>query len=204
MLIKWVTCRVLDRAAFDQGQRAWSALHGRPGFHSQGGGWSLREPDLAHLFACWADRAGYEHWMAREHDRFAAAQTGTYRAVRARLFEHRLPIGLGVPLDFTGASLVRVAHCHVRAGRRAHFVDAQATVWNPGMGTAPGLRHGSFAERDGSEFLVLSLWRSPADHDHYRAERFPALHRRSAAAGDLTSVGGDSVVVEPAWTVSAG
>ena len=224
MLIKWITCRVLDRAAFDRGQRSWSTLKGEPGFHSQGGGWSRDDPDLAHVFACWSDRPAYDHGMARQHDRLAAAQSGTYRLVRSRLFDHRLPIGLGVPLDFTEAALARIAHCHVRPGRRTHFRTAQATVWNPGMAAAPGLRHGSFAEHDAAEhdaaehdaaehdaaehdaaeFLVLTLWRSPADHDRYRADRFHALHHRSAAADDLASVSGDAVRMEPAWTVTPG
>lgn len=60
---------------------------------------------------------------------------------------------------------------------------------------------GVFAQAADTEFLVLSMWRSPADHEKYRAERFAGLRRRAAATEDLTDVAGDLVEVERAWSV---
>lgn len=141
--------------------------------------------------------------MTETHDSVVTAQTGTYDEIVVRLFEHQLDIGERFPADFAGASLVRLAHCHVPANRQAHFVRAQAEVWNPGMTGAAGMRRGVFARRGESEFLVLSLWRSAVDHERYLRERFPGLRRRSGAADDLDSVTGDLVDLEPAWTVPA-
>jgi heme-degrading monooxygenase HmoA len=141
--------------------------------------------------------------MAEAHDRIGAAQLNTYQAVDVLLFEHRLDIGERFPADFAGASLVRLAHCHVKANRQAHFIRAQSEVWNPGMTGAPGMCRGVFAQRGETEFLVLSLWRSAVDHEHYLSDRFPGLRQRSAAADDLDSITGDLIDLEPAWTVTA-
>lgn len=134
--------------------------------------------------------------MAGAHDPIAAAGAGTYESLDVRLFEHRLDIG-----GDAGGALLRLAHCHVTAGRQAHFVRAQAAVWNPGMAAAPGLLGGVFAQRGDAEFLVLSGWASEAAHADYVDGPFAALRERSGAADDLESIAGDLVDVEPAWTV---
>ena len=77
MLVKWITCRAVDRAAFNLGQQAWSGLHGRPGFLGQAGGWSSTAADIAQIFGFWSDRSSYRTFMDDAHDRIAAAQTGT-------------------------------------------------------------------------------------------------------------------------------
>jgi hypothetical protein len=76
-----------------------------------------------------------------------------------------------------------------------------AEVRNPGMAGAPGMLDGVFAQAVGPEFLVLSTWTSPADHEKYRAERFTGPRRRAAAAEDLADVAGYLVQVERAWSV---
>ncbi len=141
--------------------------------------------------------------MIETHDRIALAQTGTYREIVVRLFEHRLDIGERFPTHIAGASLVRLAHCQVRVTRQAHFLRAQAQVWNPAMTGSAGMRGGVFAQRGEAEFLVLSLWRSALDHERYLSERFPDLRRRSGAADDLDNITGDLVDIEPAWTLPA-
>lgn len=98
-------------------------------------------------------------------------------------------------------AILRLAHCRVKAGRQGHFVRAQAAIWNPGMAAAPGLLGGLFAQRGDAEFLVLSRWASDAAHEEYVDGRFAELRERSGAAGDLESIAGDLVEVEPAWTV---
>ncbi len=141
--------------------------------------------------------------MAGEHDRIAPAQVSTYHAITVGVFDHRLDIGERFPADFTDATLVRLAHCHVRPDRQAHFVRAQVEVWNPGMVEAPGMLRGVFAQRGESDFLVMSLWQSVVDHERYLSERFQGLRQRSAAVEDLVSITGDLVDLEPAWTVPA-
>jgi hypothetical protein len=149
MLIKWIQCGVADREAFDHGQRALAGLRGLPGFLGQCGGWSRREPALAHVFGCWADRIGYDRFMAEAHNRIAIAQAGTYDKVEVCLFERRMDIGGRSPADFADASLMRLAHCRVKANRQARFIEAQAEIWNPGMVQAPGMRGGVFAQCGG-------------------------------------------------------
>lgn len=203
MLIKWVRCRAVDVDAFDRGQRAWSQLSGLPGFLGQGGGWSRSEPSVAHVFAWWSGQRDHQAFMTGAHDRLAADQVGTYDTIEVRFLEHHLDIGAGFPVDCSDGSVVRLAHCEVKAGRQEHFVRAQAEVWNPGMQAAPGMRGGVFARRGQTEFLVLSLWKSVADHERYRTDRFLDLHHRSRAADDLDAVTGDLIELDPGWTVAA-
>jgi Domain of unknown function (DUF4937 len=204
VLIKWITCGATDPGAFDRGQRNWARLRGLPGFLGQGGGWSRREPGVAHVFGCWADRSSYESFMAGEHDGIASTQAGTYDMIEARLFERLMDIGARFPGDFADAALVRLAHCQVKATRQEHFITAQAEVWNPAMALAPGMRRGVFGRRGGAEFLVLSLWATVGDHERYVDEDFPGLRARSGAVDDLASITGDLVDLEPLWTVPAG
>jgi heme-degrading monooxygenase HmoA len=201
VLIKWVACRSADRAAFDRGQQAWADLRGVAGFLGQCGGWSRRDGGLAHIFGWWADESSYRTFMAETHDRIAAVQAGSYRSLDVRLFDKCLDIGAGFVADNTRGALLRLAHCHVRAHRQAHFVRAQAEVWNPGMSAAPGMLGGTFAQRGDAEFIVLSQWRSMADHEDYRNNRFMDLRERSGAAEDLDAVTGDLIDLEPKWTV---
>lgn len=203
MIIKWVNCHVVDADSFDRGQRAWSELSGVPGFLGQCGGWSRREPGRAHVFAWWRRRPDHESFLAGAHDHLAAGQVGTFDTIETGLWERHLDVGATLPTDVPAGSVVRLAHCHVRDGRQEHFVRAQADVWNPGMGTAPGMRGGVFARRDRTEFLVLSLWNSVADHERYLTERFPGLRERSRVADDLDGITGDLIELDPAWTVTA-
>jgi len=201
MLVKWITCRAADRAAFDRGQRAWAGLRGIPGFLGQAGGWSGNAADIAQIFGFWSDQSSYQTFMDRAHDRIAAAQTATFDELQVRLFQHRLDIGDGFPSDLSTVSLLRLAHCRVRERGQVHFVRSQADVWNPGMAASHGMRGGVFAQRGDSEFLVLSAWRTAHDHQRYRDEIFGSLYARAGHAVDLESVAGDVVGLVPDWTV---
>jgi quinol monooxygenase YgiN len=203
VLIKWIKCGVTDREAFDRAQRKWTALRDVPRFLGQGGGWSRRQPHLAHVFGCWDDRASYEAFMSRTHDQIAAAQVGTYDSIETRVFEGLMDIGEPFRADFTDAALLRLAHCRVRPDRLAHFIAAQAKVWNPGMASSNGMRRGVFARDGETDFLVLSMWASPSDHERYLNERFPSLQRRATPADDLDSITGDQIGVEQMWSVPA-
>ncbi|MBB2948798.1 hypothetical protein FB565_008584 [Actinoplanes lutulentus] len=199
MLVKWITCWASDRAAFDQGQQAWAELQGVPGFRGQAGGWGT---GTAQIFGFWSDPDRYRAFMERDHDRIAATQSGTFDQVRARVFDHRLDIGGGFPADLTAVALVRLAHCQVRPGRQDHFVRTQIEVWNPGMTAVSGMCGGVVAQSGDTEFLVLSAWRTPANHQHYLDEHFGALRDRAALTTDLAGITGDVITLEPAWTVS--
>lgn len=201
VLVKWITCGATDRAAFGLGQQAWAELHGVPGFLGQGGGWSRNAVGVAQIFGFWSDVSSYQAFMDRAHDRVATAQVGTFDELRVRVFGRRLDIGHGFPVDFSAASLLRLAHCHVRERRQAHFVRAQTEVWNPGMAASPGMCGGVFAQSGEAEFLVLSAWRTTGDHQRYLDERFGQLRERAGLTVDLDAVTGDLVDIEPSWTV---
>ncbi|KUJ68606.1 antibiotic biosynthesis monooxygenase [Streptomyces albus subsp. albus] len=201
MLVKWIRCTVVDRRGFERGQRKWAGLLGEPGFRGQGGGWSQRRESVAHIFGFWESRAFYDSFMARSHDRLAAAQSGTFKDCQVRLFEHRFDVKVGFEPKFTEADVLRVAHCRVHEGRVEHFVHMQEKVWNPAMAGSPGMLRGAFGEAVGNEFLVLSMWNSAAEHGKYRTERVERLALRAQTEADVAAIAGDVVSVEPAWTV---
>ncbi|WKX72981.1 YdbC family protein [Streptomyces sp. XD-27] len=201
MLVKWIRCTVVDRRGFERGQRKWAGLLGEPGFRGQGGGWSQRRESVAHIFGFWESRAFYDSFMARSHDRLAAAQSGTYKDVRIRLFEHRFDVKVGFQPKFTDVDVLRVAHCRVHEDRVEHFTHVQEKVWNPAMAGSPGMLRGVFGEAPGNEFLVLSMWNSAAEHGKYRAERVERLALRAQTEADVAAIAGDVVSLESAWTV---
>ena len=51
------------------------------------------------------------------------------------------------------------------------------------------------------EFLVLSMWRSAAEHGKYRTERVERLALRVQTEADVAALTGDIVELEPTWTV---
>jgi hypothetical protein len=77
----------------------------------------------------------------------------------------------------------------------------QEKVWNPAMAGSPGMIRGMFGEAPGSEFLVLSMWRSAAEHGKYRAERLERLALRAQLDADIAALAGDVVQLEPGWIV---
>ncbi|MEV6301427.1 DUF4937 domain-containing protein [Actinoplanes sp. NPDC051861] len=198
-IFKFVTCTVTDRAAFSAAQAGWGELCSLPGFLGQMGGWSRSSPDRAHLFASWRNQSDYDAFMRGPHDRLAAPQSGTYTATEVRLFSADAPLQAG----FAGAALLRFASCQVHPGRQSHFVRAQSTIWTPGMKRAPGFLGAVFSHRDPADFLVLSAWRSEADHARYQKSYFPALRLESEAHLDLATITGDQIDVVPTWTLAA-
>ncbi|MCY0944191.1 MULTISPECIES: YdbC family protein [Streptomyces] len=201
MLVKWIRCTVTDRRGFERGQRKWAGLPGEPGFRGQGGGWSRGRQGVAHVFTFWESRSFYDSFMARAHDRLAAAQNGTYTDLRATLFDHRFDVKTGFEPRFTDADVVRVAHTRVREGRVDHFALMQEKVWNPAMAGSPGMVRGLFGEAPGREFLVLSMWHAAGEHGKYRQERVERLSLRAQIQADVEALTGDVVDLEPSWTV---
>ncbi|MFE9256820.1 YdbC family protein [Streptomyces sp. NPDC006879] len=201
MLVKWIRCKVVDRRGFERGQRKWAGLPGEPGFRGQGGGWSRGRQGVAHTFSFWESRAFYDSFMARSHDRLAAAQSGTYQDAQAKLFDHRFDVKTGFEPRFADADVVRIAHCRVHAERVEHFALMQEKVWNPAMAGSPGMLRGLFAQAVENEFLVLSMWQSTAEYGKYRAERVERLSLRAQTETDVAALAGDVVDLEPSWTV---
>ncbi|CAM5588396.1 hypothetical protein SXANM310S_01473 [Streptomyces xanthochromogenes] len=192
---------MVDRRGFERGQRKWAGLLGEPGFRGQGGGWSRRRPDVAHVFGFWESRAFYDSFMARAHDRLAATQSGTYKDIETKLFDHRFDVKTGFEPRFTDADVVRIAHCTVHEDRVEHFALMQQRVWNPAMAGSPGMLRGVFAEAPGHEFLVLSMWRSAAERGKYRADRVERLSLRAETETDVAALTGDVVQLDADWTV---
>ncbi|MGW2406778.1 YdbC family protein [Streptomyces sp. NPDC001739] len=201
MLVKWIRLTVVDRRGFERGQRKWAGLLGEPGFRGQGGGWSRGRPDVAHLVGFWESRAFYDSFMARSHDRLAAAQTGTYKDAQVRLFEHEFDVKVGFRPSFGDVDVLRLAHCQVRQDRVDHFMLMQEKVWNPAMAGSPGMLRGMLGRAPGEEFLVLSMWQSAAERGKYRPERVERLALRAQIAADVQAIAGDVVQLEPSWTV---
>ncbi|MGX1853507.1 YdbC family protein [Streptomyces sp. NPDC055299] len=201
MLVKWIRLTVVDRRGFERGQRKWAGLLGEPGFRGQGGGWSRGRPGVAHLVAFWESRAFYDSFMARSHDRLAAAQVGTYKDAQVRLFEHEFDVKVGFRPSFGEVDVLRLAHCQVHQDRVDHFMLMQEKVWNPAMAGSPGMQRGMLGRAPGEEFLVLSMWQSAAERGKYRPERVERLALRAQIAADVRAIAGDVVELEPSWTV---
>jgi hypothetical protein len=156
---------------------------------------------VAHAFSFWESRAFYDSFMARSHDRLAAAQSGTFRDIQTKLFDYRFDVKTGFEPRFADTDLVRVAHCRVHPDRAEHFALMQEKVWNPAMAGSPGMVRGLFGEAPGHEFLVLSMWQSAAEHGKYRVERVERLSLRAQTEADVAALTGDIVDLEPSWTV---
>nr|WP_202501509.1 YdbC family protein [Streptomyces sp. SID5785] len=200
-MVKWIRCTVVDRRGFERGQRKWAGLLGEPGFRGQGGGWSRRQPDVAHVIGFWESRAFYDSFMARSHDRLASAQVGTFKDIQVKLFDHSFDVKTGFEAKFADADVVRLAHLKVHADRAEHFTLMQQKVWNPAMAGSPGMVRGLFGEAPEAEFLVLSMWRSAAEHGKYQVDRVERLSARAQTETDIAGVSGDIVGLEPSWTV---
>lgn len=156
---------------------------------------------MAHIFTFWESRTFYDSFMARSHDRLAAAQSGTFKDAQVKLFEYRFDVKTGFEPRFTDADLIRVALCRIHEERVEHFTLMQEKVWNPAMAGSPGMIRGMFGEAPEQEFLILSMWRSAAEHGKYRTERVERLALRAQTEADIASLSGDIVDLEPSWTV---
>lgn len=153
------------------------------------------------MFAFWENRALYDSFMARAHDRLAAAQSGTYSDIQVKLFNYRFDVKTGFEPRFTDADVVRVAHSRVHEDRVEHFALMQERVWNPAMAGSPGMLRGVFGEAPGHEFLVLSMWQSSAERGKYRPGSVERLSLRAGTEDDVAALAGDVVQLDPSWTV---
>jgi len=209
MIFKVMTCRAPDRQAFDRAQRPWAALGRVNGFIAQFGGWDTAKPDRVLLLALWHDLAAYDAFMRAEHDTIheGSSQARTYENLETTLAE---PIDTACPdhgapeltAAIRSAGFIRMASCEVRPGRAEHFLEAQRTVWNPGMLGAGALAVWPVRSRaDTSRYLVVSLWESAEAHERYRTGVFAELRRRAQPDADLRTLRGWAASLVPEWTV---
>jgi len=210
MLVKLIQLDVTPehRDQFAEGQRKWERLRRVAGFCGQTGGWGIDDPWHAVILGLWRDRADYDRFMAGVHDEIFAssAQGGTYSSSEVTRWTRLMDMPGDVPdlpAAVIGGAFVRIAVCDLQPGRREHFIEVQQTIWNLGMAGAGGLLAGVFCESEESpdRFLVCTLWRSEADHTHYRKMVFPNLRVRAVVDLDCASVRGLLARIEPTWRV---
>ena len=210
MIVKLIQVDVMPDLAerFAAGQQAWQALTGVEGFRGQTGGWAFDNPSRAIIVGLWRDRACYEHFMTDVHDGVLAAsgQKRTYGSSDISLWNLVLDVpgrSENMPSAVDDGLFLRIALCRLKPDRREHFIEAQKTVWNPGMASAGGMQAGVFCESSLSSdrYMVCTLWGSETDHRHYREGPFHDLRRRAEVEVDCESVLGLLATVEPSWRV---
>ena len=157
---------------------------------------------MAHVFAFWESRAFYDSFMARSHDRLAAAQSGTYKDIQVKLFDYRFDVKTGFEPRFTDADLVRVAHCRVHEERVEHFALMQEKVWNPAMAGSPGMLRGPVRRgaRGTSSWCCRCGSRPPSTASTGRSA-WSGSPLRAQIEADVAALAGDIVELEPSWTV---
>ena len=70
MVLKYIICDVPEnhKKDFSKAQSKWTALKKQDGLVCQFGGWDLSNPNLAHIFGFWENRAALDHFMEEGHD----------------------------------------------------------------------------------------------------------------------------------------
>ncbi len=210
MIVKLIQVDVspdlVDR--FSSGQTAWQDLSKVEGFCGQIGGWALDNPSRAVIVGLWRDRACFRNFMTDVHDGIFAGsgQKGTYESSDVSLWNRVLDVPGHFETVFSAVDdgfFLRIALCRLKPDRREHFIDAQKTIWNPGMASAGGMKAGVFCESTMSpdRYMVCTLWGSESDHRHYREGPFHELRRRAEVEVDCESVLGLLAGVEPSWRV---
>jgi heme-degrading monooxygenase HmoA len=213
MLLKWIRCTVpaQSRPGFSRAQEQWSALSDVAGFRGQVGGWSVADPSVACILGLWRDRDAYGSFMRDVHDRICecSGQERTYESSLVVLVEELRGMPGGRPaIDeaVATAGFLRTADCQVKPGRSASFLEAQRSVWAPGMKAAGGMLAGSFGAMDGSEprYLVATLWADESSHARYVQRDLERLRERAGVDADVEKIEGTFVRLNPDWTVVAG
>jgi len=205
VFVKWVTCAVdaRRRQPFSTAQQRWAMIADQPGLIGQVGGWSLTGD--AQILALWTDAEAYTSFMGARHDAVvdAAAQRGTYRPLTTSTGAVILSVpgeAASVGAAIGVGTVLRVADCEVHEGRDEHFMEAQRTVWAPGM-SAAGVLGGVFAVPGEHRYLVATWWPDLEAYDRYARDDVPRLRQRADAAADLRRLSGYVIMLEPTWQV---
>jgi heme-degrading monooxygenase HmoA len=211
--VKWIVCQVEEsrRPAFDGAQRTWAVIATTAGFVAQVGGWTADGTEAC-IVAFWADRGAYDRYVAYVHDAVTSAsgQEQTYTGmeiVQASMLVRMRGAAASIAAAAGEAGFLRVADCRVPRERRGHFVNAQISVWEPGMAKTQGQLGGAFAVIDGADgedddrYLVTTLWHDEAAHRAYVTDVQPGLREQARPDEDLRGISGRTVQLERGWTV---
>lgn len=180
MLIKSIFCKVNSdqKGLFSERQQEWQAISSTEGFLGQIGGWSVKDPLTACIFAFWENQAAYQYFMDEVHDRifFSSGQKETYISIQIDRYQ-AIP---GSQLDIDSILL--------QAGFiRASFLDGI----EKGMKEAAGMLGGVLAvsQKNPQQFLAFTGWKNEGAYQKYMAEHL----------SDLTS--NIQLIVEESWRV---
>lgn len=208
MLIKWIICTVPEsrRDAFGEAQQAWRALSDVDGFLGQTGGWHADDPAEACILGLWRHPGAYRTFMRETHDAITdtSGQDSMYDSSRIGLYDEmfEIPGSAASLLEVcTSSTVLRVAECLVHSHRQSHFVRMQMEVWNPGMARHEAMLGGLFtrSDKDAASFLVATWWRDRQGHDDYVRTTLPKLRETATVDGDVRSLAGKIIAIDPAW-----
>ncbi|MFJ8887708.1 DUF4937 domain-containing protein [Streptomyces sp. NPDC102402] len=204
---KWIGCwvPVAARGQFSAAQSGWSTISDQPGLVGQVGGWDS-DTGRAHLLGLWTDAEAYRCFMSGRHDavaadnRHSASYTEMDIATGEIIFE-MVGDTADLPHALERAALLRVADCRLLPGRKEHFLEAQRSVWAPGMAAAGGMLAGVVTRLGANRYLVTTLWSGSAVHQSYTTQHLPALRSRATPESDIQSMTGHVLPLEASWRV---
>ncbi|TCS96423.1 DUF4937 domain-containing protein [Hazenella coriacea] len=214
MLIKWIvsTVSTQQKDTFHQCQRGWQEMNKAPGFIIQFGGWNLKNPEEACIVSMWENQDKYDQFMNIMHDQIyeKSGQSGTFEHLEVHLFEKWCNINGGrveqvfVPCVQAGQT-IRIADCLVKENHLEHYLMMQESVWNLGLGNAPGMVKGVFARSLTSlnRYLVLSCWRDQERYQIFAKRLLPELERWARSKEDLGSFQGKVFEIEQDWIIQS-
>lgn len=212
MLIKWMVCTVSaqQKDSFHQSQRSWHEMSEAPGFIIQFGGWNLKNTHEACIVSMWENHDDYDRFMEIKHDPIyeKSGQQATFEQIEVHLFQKCCNINGGrveqifVPSVKAG-QVIRVADCLVKEEHLEHYLMMQESVWNLGLGNAPGMIKGVFAHSLSSlnRYLVLSCWRDRERYRIFSQRLLPELERWARSKDDLGSFQGKVFEIDQDWIV---
>ncbi|HYK73587.1 MAG TPA: YdbC family protein [Pseudoneobacillus sp.] len=210
MLVKWLVCGVeeKDKPRFDEAQRSWNTLKGIPGFLAQIGGWNIKSPYEACIWALWEDEQSYNDFMQVHHDSifYASNQKDTYSSIRVNLYKDILQISNSdVKNCINNTTVLRVASCDIQERKESQFLNIQRDDWNPGMKNCPGMLGGIVSKNINSinNFLVTSLWNDLKSHQYYIEYLFQKLRAQSKLDDYTTSLDVQLVHLIDEWKVTS-
>lgn len=210
MLIKWIICTVPEsrRDAFGEAQQAWQSLGEVDGFLGQTGGWHVDDPTQACIMGLWKHPGAYQTFMREIHDTVTdqSGQESMYESSRISLYDWMFDIpGKAASLieACTSSTILRIAECIVHSHRQSHFVRMQQEVWNPGMSRHEAMMGGLFTRnaQEADRFLVATWWRNRQGYDDYVRTTLPELREKASVEGDVRSLDGKIIAIDPAWWV---
>jgi hypothetical protein len=85
MILKRITCKVKEgqKEKFYEHQKQWKPLSEWKVFLGQIGGWSVKQPLTAYVYAFWENQADYDQFMEEEHDQIfvKSGQKSSYESI---------------------------------------------------------------------------------------------------------------------------